>query len=81
MGSDPAIQAARMICKSIDALTMEINLLRRELKRKDMFETCKNIENEKLEIDGLDRMPKVSPLPNDSASELRLLAEGKDFQL
>lgn len=47
------------ICRSIDALTKEIHLLRKDLNRRDRFESCKEIKSEELEADELDKMPKV----------------------
>lgn len=47
------------ICRSIDALTKEMHLLRKDLNRKDRFESCKEIKSEELETDELDKMPKV----------------------
>ena len=47
------------ICRSIDALTKEIHLLRKDLNRRDRLESCKEIKSEELEFDGLDKMPKV----------------------
>lgn len=53
------VQAAKMICKSIDALAKEIHLLRKDMSRRDRFESCKEIKSEELETDELDNMPKV----------------------
>ena len=53
------IVAAKIISKSIDVLTKEIHLLRKDLDRRDRFENCKEIKSEELEFDGLDKMPKV----------------------
>ena len=36
------------ICRSIDALTKEIHLLRKDLSRRDRFESCKEIKSEVL---------------------------------
>ena len=47
------------ICRSIDALTKEIHLLRKDLSRRDKFESCKEIKSEELEVDEMDKMPKV----------------------
>lgn len=47
------------ICRSIDALTKEIHLLRKDLNRRDRFESHKEIKSEELEADELDKMPKV----------------------
>ena len=49
------------ICRSIDALTKEIHLLREDLNRRDRFEGCKEIKSEELEVDEMDKMPKVYP--------------------
>ena len=57
--SDNIITAAKMICKSIDALTKEIHLLRKDLNQRDRFESCKEIKSEELEADELDKMPNV----------------------
>lgn len=47
------------ICRSIDALTKEIHLLRKDLNRRDRFESCKEIKSEELEADEVDGMPKI----------------------
>lgn len=47
------------ICRSIDALTKEIHLLRKDLNRRDRLESCKEIKSEELEVDEMDKMPKV----------------------
>lgn len=47
------------ICRSIDALTKEIHLLRKDLIQRDRFESCKEIKGEELEVDGVDGMPKI----------------------
>ena len=47
------------ICRSIDALTKEIHLLRKDLNRRDRFESCIEIKSEELEVDEMDKMPKV----------------------
>lgn len=47
------------ICRSIDALTKEIHLLRKDLNRRDRLESCIEIKSEELEFDGLDKMPKI----------------------
>lgn len=47
------------ICRSIDALTKEIHLLRKDLNRRDRFGSCNEIKSEELEADELDKMPKV----------------------
>lgn len=36
------------ICGSIDALTKEIHLLRKDLNRRDRFESCKEIKSEEF---------------------------------
>lgn len=38
MTCNPMIQAAKMICKSIDALTREIYMLRKDIADKDILE-------------------------------------------
>lgn len=53
------VAAAKIVSKSIDALTKEIHLLREDLNRRDRFEGCKEIKNEELETDEVDGMPKV----------------------
>lgn len=53
------ISAAKIISKSIDALTKEIHLLRKDLARRDWFENCKAMKNDELETDELDGMPKI----------------------
>ena len=47
------------ICRSIDALTKEIHLLRKDLNRRDRLESCKEIKSEELEVDEVDGMPKI----------------------
>ena len=47
------------ICKAIDALTKEIHLLRKDLNRRDRFESCIEIKSEELEVDEMDKMPKI----------------------
>lgn len=53
------IAAAKTVSKSIDALTKEIHLLRKDLNRRDRFESCKEIKSEELEVDEVDGMPKI----------------------
>lgn len=57
--SDQSRIDANKICKAIDTLTKEIHLLRKDLNRRDRFESCKEIKSEELEFDGLDKMPKI----------------------
>lgn len=57
--SDQSRIDVNKICRSIDALTKEIYLLRKDLNRRDRFEGCKEIKSEELEVDELDNMPKV----------------------
>lgn len=57
--SDQSRIDVNKICRSIDALTKEIHLLRKDLNRRDRFESCKEIKNEELETDEVDRMPKI----------------------
>ena len=45
MTGNPMITAAKMICKSIDALTREIYMLRKDVAEKDI------LEKEMLELD------------------------------
>lgn len=47
------------ICRSIDALTKEIHLLRKDLSRRDRFESYKEIKNGEMETDEVDGMLKV----------------------
>ena len=47
------------ICRSIDALTKEIHLLRKDLNRRDRLESCKEIKSEEMEVDEVDGMPKI----------------------
>ncbi len=68
----PEITAAKMICKSVDALTREVYLL-----RKDILEGWKL----NAEIEELDKEPKQIPTPYDPSPDVSLLAEGKHFQL
>lgn len=65
------VKDAKMICKSIDALTREIFLL-----RKDILEGWKLVDEMK-ELDKGNDIPPT-PIPGTRAS---LLAEGKFFQL
>lgn len=58
MSDQPKIDVNK-ICKAIDALTKEIHLLRKDLNRRDRFESSKEIKSEELEFDGLDKMPKI----------------------
>ena len=52
MTGNPMITAAKMICKSIDALTREIYMLRKDVAEKDV------LEKEMLELDkGLKDIP------------------------
>lgn len=57
--SDSIITAAKIIAKSVDALTREIHLLRKDLNRRDRLESCKEIKSEELEVDEVDGMPKI----------------------
>ena len=57
--SDQSKIDVNKICRSIDALAKEIHLLRKDLNRRDRFESCKEIKIEELEVDGVDRMPKI----------------------
>lgn len=65
------VHVAKMICKSIDALTREIFLL-----RKDILEGWRLV----TEIKELDRENDI-PLPPIPGTWSALLAEGKHFQL
>lgn len=50
--NSPEITAAKMICKSIDALTREVYMLRKDVAEKDI------LEKEMLELDkGLKDIP------------------------
>ena len=54
MTCNPMIQAAKMICKSIDALTREIYMLRKDIADKDI------LEKKMLELDkGMEDIPPV----------------------
>ena len=57
--SDQSRIDVNKICRSIDTLAKEIHLLRKNLNRRDRFESCIEIKGEELEFDGLDKMPKV----------------------
>ena len=57
--SDQSRIDVNKICRSIDALTKEIHLLRKDLNRRDRLEGCKEIKSEELEVDDVDGMPKV----------------------
>lgn len=57
--SDQSRIDVNKICKAIDALTKEIHLLRKDLNRRDRFESCKEIKSEELEVDEVDGMPKI----------------------
>lgn len=57
--SDQSRIDVNKICRSIDALAKEIYLLRKDLNRRDRFESCKEIKSEELEVDEVDKMPKV----------------------
>lgn len=52
--NSPEITAAKMICKSIDALTREVYMLRKDVAEKDI------LEKEMLELDkGLKDIPPI----------------------
>lgn len=52
--NSPEITAAKMICKSIDALTREVYMLRKDVAEKDI------LEKEKLELDkGVKDIPPI----------------------
>ena len=52
MTGNPTITAAKMICKSIDAMTREIYMLRKYISEKE------NLKKEMLELDkGLEDIP------------------------
>ena len=57
--SDQSRIDVNKICRSIDALAKEIHLLRKDLNRRDRLESCKEIKSEEMEVDELDKMPKV----------------------
>ena len=57
--SDQSRIDVNKICKAIDALTKEIHLLRKDLNRRDRFESCIEIKSEELEVDEMDKMPKI----------------------
>lgn len=71
--NSPEITAAKMMCKSIDALTKEVYLLRKDIL--DGWE----LNAEMRELDkGAEQIP---PLPTIGRMRPALLAEGKHFQL
>lgn len=72
MTGNPVLQAAKMICKSIDALTREVYML-----RKDILDGWK-LNDEMRE---LDKGAAGIPLPMIGRLRAALLAEGKHFQL
>lgn len=57
--SDQSKIDVNKICKAIDTLTKEIHLLRKDLNRRDRFESCKEIKSEELDVDEVDGMPKI----------------------
>lgn len=71
--NSPEITAAKMICKSVDALTREVYLL-----RKDILDGWK-LNAEMRELDKGDE--QIPPLPVIGRMRPVLLAEGKHFQL
>lgn len=73
MTGNPVVQAAKMIRKSLDALTREVYMLRRDLNDKDKL---KEMLEELEKGDG-----QIPPLPTIGRNRPALLAEGKHFQL
>ena len=72
MTENPVAQAAKMICKSMDALTREVYMLRRDLNDKDKLKEM---------LEELDKGSGQIPLPTIGRNRPALLAEGKHFQL
>lgn len=71
--NSPEITAAKMICKSVDALTREVYLL-----RKDILDGWK-LNAEMRELDkGAEQIPPLSTIGRICPA---LLDEGKHFQL
>ena len=70
--NSPEITAAKMICKSIDTLTREVYMLRKDILDGDKM-------NEEMEE--LDKGAGQIPIPTIGRSRPVLLAEGKHFQL
>lgn len=58
MTGNPVVQAAKMICKSLDALTREVYMLRRDLNDKDKLDEM---------IEELDKGARQIPPPHDRA--------------
>ncbi len=58
MTGNPVVQAAKMICKSMDALTREVYMLRRDLNDKDKL---------KKMLEELDKGAGQIPPPHDRA--------------
>ena len=61
-----------MICKSMDALTREVYMLRRDLNDKDKLKEM---------LEELDKGAGQIPLPTIGRNRPALLAEGNHFQL
>ena len=70
--NSPEITAAKMICKSLDALTREMYML-----RKDILEGWKL----NAEMSELARELNRSPLPHDRTDHPGSTGEGNHFQL
>ena len=63
MTCNPMIQAAKMICKSIDTLTREIYMLRKDIADKDI------LEKKVLELDkGMEDIPPAHDRTDHPAS-------------
>lgn len=58
MTGNPVVQAAKMICKSMDALTREVYMLRRDLNDKDKLKEM---------LEELDKGAGQIPHPHDRA--------------
>lgn len=61
--NNPTITAAKMICKSVDALTREIFLLRKELKETELCADRK-MDERKISGLGLQNIPPTSDGPS-----------------
>ena len=58
MTGNPVVQAAKMICKSMDALTREVYMLRRDMNDKDKLKEM---------LEELDKGAGQIPPPHDRA--------------
>lgn len=75
-----AMEAAKRICKSIDALTREIYLLRKDLRTEIETSINLGLEEEPTEVYWADGT-RIPPLPPTGTFRPALLAGGKHFQL